>query len=100
MERDPKTGRFLPGNKAAVGNRGNRKPKWGNKNAQKHGFFSSFIMPRILDDGRLLLYKRGQNPIVIRPEGFFIDEEGAIWIENNIVAKLAEMGFVPDWPFW
>jgi len=32
-ERDPKTGKFLPGNKITQGNKGNRKPKWGNKNA-------------------------------------------------------------------
>lgn len=31
--RNPRTGRFLPGNQMAKENRGNCNPKWGNKNA-------------------------------------------------------------------
>jgi hypothetical protein len=95
MERDPKSGRFLPGNQTAVGNRGNRKPKWGNKNAKKHGLFSTFVFPRILDDGRLLLYKKGYDPIVISPEGFIIDD-GYLCIRTDILEELEEYGFVPD----
>jgi hypothetical protein len=97
MGRDPKTGRFLPGNQLAVGNRGNCKPKWGNKNALKHGFYRNFILPTIQEDGSLFLYKTGINPVVISPEGFFLDEEGAIWVHDDIISKLEKMGFVPDW---
>jgi hypothetical protein len=99
LERDPKTGRFLKGNKAAVGNKGNTKPKWGNKNARKHGFYCTFLYPRILEDGRLVIYKVGKTPVAIRPEGYYQDKDGAIWIDNDIIEKLEEKGFVPDWPF-
>jgi uncharacterized protein YjcR len=94
MERDPKTGRFLSGNKAAVGNKGNRLPKWGNKNAVKHGFYQTFIIPSIGEDGNLYLYKKSVGYTVIPPNGFFKDEEGRIWIRDDITTKLEEMGYV------
>lgn len=40
MERDS-LGRFLPGNQVAKGNRGNRQPKTGNKNAFKQVYLGS-----------------------------------------------------------
>jgi hypothetical protein len=93
MEREPKTGRFLPGNQVAVGNKGNRKPKWGNKNAVKHGFFQSFIVPTIRDDGNLYLYKKGSGYVCIKPEGFIQDENGDIWLRDDVAARLDELGY-------
>lgn len=92
MDRDLKTGRFLPGNKAAVGNRGNTKPKWGNKNAVKHGLFSTVIVPKVMNDGRLRLYKKGAGTVLIKPEGYFIADEW-IWIRDDVAEKLSELGY-------
>lgn len=73
MERDPKTRRFLPGNKAAVGNRGNRKPKWRNKNALKHGFFQQvFISMCVDDDGWLKIHQSGVGSVKINPAAIMI----------------------------
>ncbi len=94
MERDPKTGKFLSGNKVAAGNKGNHKPKWGNKNALKHGFFQTFIFPELKDDGNLYLHKKGLDTVVIKPAGFFKDEEGKIRIRNDVAEYLEEIGFV------
>lgn len=90
MERDPKTGRFLPGNKAAVGNRGNRKPKWGNKNAVKHGMYSEIFLPKI-SDGYLYLISQ-YNIMRLKPEYFYQDSEGLIWIHDKAVPVLEGLG--------
>ncbi|MCM3800031.1 hypothetical protein M4A92_15660 [Caldibacillus thermoamylovorans] len=94
MERDPKTGRFLPGNKIAVGNRGNCKPKWGNKNALKHGFFQNMTCYEFLNDGRLKLFNRYGNHVIISRPGYMIDEEGCVRIHDAFIPKLRELGFV------
>lgn len=97
MERDPKTGRFLPGNRAAVGNKGNTKPKWGNKNALKHGLFTSTVVPKVKEDGYLYLskYKYGagiEDVIRIAPEGFIKDEDG-IRLRDDLWEELEKRGF-------
>ncbi|OKL35497.1 hypothetical protein [Domibacillus mangrovi] len=94
MQRDPKTGRFLPGNQVAAGNRGNQKPKWGNKNAVKHGFYQTFIVPKMQSDGSLHLYKKGVDIVAIQPEGYRLEEDGSISIRDDVAAVLDEMGFV------
>lgn len=67
MDRDPKTGQFIRNNKASIGNRGNRQPKWGNQNAVVHGLCSSgcYIDKR----GRLVI-SNGRS-INILPPGTF-----------------------------
>lgn len=58
--RDPRTGRFLPGNQIARGNKGNRLPKWGNKNAVVTGEHERIAV--ILDDGTVFVsYGRGKS---------------------------------------
>lgn len=52
--RDPKNGRFLPGNKIAVGNRGNENPKWRNQNAVKHGLYSGGLLIKAMKDVQLI----------------------------------------------
>ena len=52
--RDPQTGRFLSGNQAAVGNKGNRNPKWRNKNAFKHGLYANGRLIQALKDVGML----------------------------------------------
>ncbi|MED1489182.1 MULTISPECIES: hypothetical protein [Bacillus] len=94
MDRDPKTGRFLPGNKAAVGNRGNRNPKWGNKNALKHGFYGKVSLWKVQNDGNLRISQSGGLAVIIKPGGFIKDKDGSIMLRNDIVEKLREMGFV------
>lgn len=96
MERDPKTGRFLPGNQIAVGNRGNRTPKWGNKNALKHGLFQTIRFPRIMDDGWLCIYQNGVYPVKIKPGTFYEEDDGSIVIREDIAEELRKRGFVID----
>lgn len=93
MDRDPKTGRFLPGNREAVGNKGNRKPKWGNQNALKHGFFTTAFIVPIIKDRKLYLSKKGIPSVVIGPEGFLVDDEGRIRIRNDVAERLEDMGY-------
>lgn len=77
MDRDPKTGRFLPGNKAALGNRGNTKPKWGNKNALKHGLFSAHFVPVLSKDKKILrIYISRSNFVCFHPGEWEYDQQG------------------------
>lgn len=94
MERDPNTGRFLPGNKIAVGNSGNRHPKYGNKNAMKHGLYASFTYAIVRNDGNLWVFAQGKQGFVISPKGFIRDEDGSIRIRDDIATKLEEYGHV------
>ncbi|MBY0124501.1 hypothetical protein [Bacillus sp. S/N-304-OC-R1] len=92
MERDPKTGRFLPGNKIAAGNRGNCKPKWGNKNALKHGFFATHQLARFTQDGELEIFTSKGIAYRIAPDYFFVDEQGKIRVHNKVSSMLEKMG--------
>lgn len=58
MERD-KQGRFLAGNQVAIGNKGNRRPKFGNKNAVKHGLRRRYTGLLLNRTGGLSIYKGG-----------------------------------------
>lgn len=83
MDRDKSTGRFITGNKAAIGNRGNTNPKWKNRNAVKHGF-SGAIKPCWIDnEGKLnVLMGRGRDRsyLIVRhsPGMFRVNEEGEV----------------------
>lgn len=87
-ERGPNTGRFLTGNKVAAGNSGNRKSKWGNRNAVKHGFFSRIMPPHVGRDGWLHIYHAN---IRISPSAFYI-ANNAIYIRQDILDILKEKG--------
>ena len=58
MERDSR-GRFSPGNQVAKGNRGNRKPKYGNSNALKHGLRRGYTGLLPSRKGGVSIYKNG-----------------------------------------
>lgn len=58
MERDSR-GRFLPGNQVAKGNIGNKKPKYGNTNAVKHGLRRRYTGLLLNRTGGLSIYKGG-----------------------------------------
>lgn len=90
MQRDPKTGRFLPGNRCAVGNRGNRTPKWGNRNAVKHGFFARAILmrPYVGHDGWLNIPEAN---LKLSPEVFVIEED-RIFVRDDILEMLKARG--------
>ncbi|MDP4085796.1 MAG: hypothetical protein Q8934_14415 [Bacillota bacterium] len=93
MERDPKTGRFLLGNQIAVGNKGNRKPKWGNKNAIKHGAYGLITpLAKVHNDGNLYIWISRKTVIKIAPEGFIKYEDGRIAIRDDIAPLLEERG--------
>ncbi|MGG4462630.1 hypothetical protein ABEO79_00235 [Micromonospora provocatoris] len=98
MQRDQATGRFMKGNTASIGNKGNRNPKWGNKNAVKHGLYETVILPKILDNGNLSLIK--MNPIkgfisgyILHSSTFHIDEiDKGFWINTDVIQQLNEKG--------
>jgi hypothetical protein len=94
MERDPQTGRFLPGNKAAAGNRGNRKPKWGNKNAFKHGLWAEWFYPQIKGDQLVITSQYRQ--FCIKPGYFYQSQDGRIWIHDDAVPLLEKIGVKLD----
>ena len=56
MERDSR-GRFLPGNQVAKGNKGNRKPKYGNSNALNHGLRRGYTGLLPSQKGGVSIYK-------------------------------------------
>ncbi|MEH7081059.1 hypothetical protein V7101_21055, partial [Bacillus velezensis] len=95
MERDAR-GRFLPGNRAAVGNKGNKKPKYGNKNAFKHGLCSSFTWVEPDEDGRMLIQKftnNGQYIGYVASSGYiFYEEEEMYWFHPNLVEAMHQRG--------
>jgi hypothetical protein len=94
MDHEPNTGRFVPGNKVAAGNRGNTSPKWGNKNALKHGLFESLIVPQFDKDGYLRLIQSGGLCVRISPEGYCRADDGSIGIRDDVVDELRRRGFV------
>lgn len=69
MDRDFR-GRFLPGNKVAKGNKGNRYPKWGNKNAVKTGEYETIAY--VNEEGCLVISKSGKPVTVMFPPKTFI----------------------------
>lgn len=87
-----KLGRFAPGNQIAVGNKGNRNPKWGNKNAVKHGFYEKLTIWTVDPGGwlNISVLKGAPARIRIHPDDFFVDEEG-VHIRLDILEKLREM---------
>lgn len=95
MERDAR-GRFLSGNKAAVGNRGNRKPKYGNRNAMKHGLYETLIYPRIREDGSIVLIKgngEGITALKMNPSYCHVDDDGAFWLHVDVLKELEDIGW-------
>lgn len=82
MAQRDERGRFLPGNSIAVGNKGNTNPKYNNKNAIKHGFFSynvpgaNALMPSYSGDS-LILIINGQAVGVLKNQYWEKDNENA-----------------------
>lgn len=86
MERDRKTGRFMPGNKIAVGNKGNREPKWRNRNAVKHGFDSLYKECWIEDEQLHVVngIRNGEVVVIIFAPGLFsADSDGSITLRQD-----------------
>ena len=89
MERDPQTGHFLPGNRVAVGNKGNYKPKWGNKNAVTHGWYRK-LKPYKIHNGYLYIIlsqnqtTRRINAIRLQPDQFQLRENGSVSIHDGM----------------
>ncbi|WP_157515414.1 hypothetical protein [Luteimonas abyssi] len=91
MNRDPKTGRFLPGNQAAKGNRGNTFPKWGNANAMKHGLFCRYPIFRIIDGFLYIVTANRCNTLCI-PPGYFTEKENEVLIHEDLIEELKKKG--------
>lgn len=91
LQRD-KLGRFINGNQVAKGNKGNTNPKWGNKNALKHGLYSTFNMAKVHSDGHLYIYLSWTNIVKVAPKHFFKDKQGRIRIHEEVATELERMG--------
>lgn len=91
MERD-ELGRFLKGNQIAKGNKGNTMPKWGNKNAVKHGLYSTHNTALLDSRGNLCIFLSMKNIIRIPPSHFYEDEQGRYRIHDDIVDVLESLG--------
>lgn len=94
MSRCKKTGRFMKGNQFAVGNKGNRYPKTGNRNAVKHGLFATGFTVR-MEKGYLIVHVGNSSGIKsyrIPPNMFDEDETGRIWVHEDVAALLEREG--------
>lgn len=76
--KDPVTGRFLPGNKIAKGNKGNRRPKYGNSNALKNGMYKRIAM--VADNGWLIVDQGPYRAKWFSPETFVL-------LDNRVYLK-------------
>lgn len=92
LERDPKTGRFLPGNKLAKGNKGNTQSKYGNKNALKHGFFAKHQLAHFTPEGDLEIFTGKGFAYRVEPDYYFIDEQGRIRLHDKVSTLLEQLG--------
>ena len=95
MERDS-LGRFLPGNQVAKGNRGNRKPKTGNKNAFKHGLRQTYTGLFPSRNGNLSIYKNGVYLGSLRKECFHTTDKGEIMVDVKAVQRLIDVCGLPE----
>lgn len=95
MERDS-LGRFLPGNQVAKGNRGNRKPKNGNKNAFKHGLGQTYTGLLPSRNGSLSIYNNGVYLGSLGKKYFHTTEKGEIMIDVQAVQDLIDVYGLPE----
>lgn len=91
MNRDPVTGKFIQGNKVAIGNRGNRLSKWGNENARKHGLFAR--TGHFIRGDKLVMFN-SKYFLVFYSGQYEVISDGRIVFSDDIdTEKLKEMGF-------
>ncbi|PPA70174.1 hypothetical protein [Jeotgalibacillus proteolyticus] len=91
MYRDKQTGKFLKGNRFAVGNKGNRKSKWGNSNAVKHGLYENLAVYFLTESGFLQIRSRNGGVFLIPPEAFENHRLGML-IREDIAQILEQNG--------
>lgn len=91
LQRD-ELGRFIKGNQVAKGNKGNTAPKWGNKNAVKHGLYSTHNTALLDSQGNLCIFLSMNNVVRIPPSHFFKDAQGRYRIHDDFVDVLESMG--------
>lgn len=91
MQRDSR-GRFIKGNIIAKGNKGNTHPKWGNKNALKHGLYSTHNTALLDSQGNLCIFLSMNNVIRIPSSHFFVDEQARYRTHNDFANVLEDMG--------
>lgn len=91
MQRDS-LGRFIRGNQVAKGNRGNTSAKWGNKNAVKHGLYSTYNTALLDTDGNLCVFLSMNNVVRIPPSHFYRDDLGRYRVHDVFVDVLESMG--------
>ena len=95
MERDSQ-GRFLPGNQVAKGNKGNRKPKYGNSNALKHGLRRGYTGLLPSREGGVSIYKNGAYLGTLPDKYFNHSEDGALWVDYSACQYLVLVCGLPE----
>lgn len=95
MERDSR-GRFLPGNQVAKGNRGNRKPKYGNSNALNHGLRRGYTGLLPSQKGGVSIYKMGAYLGTLPDKYLHHSEDGALWVDYNACQYLISVCGFPE----
>lgn len=106
MERDSVTGKFMPGNKIAKGNSGNRKPKWRNRNAVKHGYDAKYKKCWLVSDGNLCVEmgksRTSMDIVSFEPGLYDVDSNGQITLKgwsSNLFGYGSELVFqFEEWP--
>ena len=83
---------LLRGITAAKGNKGNTNPKCGNKNAVKHGLYSTHKTALLDNQGNLCIFLSMNNVIRIPSSHFYEDKQGRYRIHNDFVDVLESMG--------
>lgn len=91
MQRD-KLGRFIYRNQVAKGNKGNTNPKWGNKNALKHGLYSTNNTALLDTKGNLCIFLSMKNVVKIPPSHFYKDYKGRFRVHDDFVEVLERLG--------
>lgn len=95
MDRD-RFGRFLPGNQVAVGNRGNREPKYGNNNAMKHGLYHQYTGVLHSRNGGLSIYNNGIYLGTLPEKYYHTTEAGELMIDILAVQCLIGVFGLPE----
>lgn len=87
-------GRFVKGNTAAKGNKGNTNAKWGNQNALIHGLYANShrTIYEIKKDGTLYV-NNGITPLLIQPAGYKVIND-RVYIHDDVAERMHKLGYV------
>lgn len=94
MKQRDERGYFLPGNTVAVGNKGNRNPKFGNQNAIVHGLYGrvwpglNTLLPSP-DGERMIVIQNGQAIGVLQKK-YWKRHKGVLRVRKDVIDVLID----------